>query len=513
MCLRPYKIQNPIYARSSFTLESGHLLCRDKRVTLQRPKIDVPCGTCAECRQVYYDSLYQRAIVESQSSYMYFVTLTYDDKHIPHLTLPSGLDVYFSDYTHIKDLFKRLRNRGVIDRPFRYLCVNEYGDKRSRPHFHLLLFVAKYDTDDKTTPLFYERLLFDNLIKYYSVNIGTRKNPIYEPLFTYRVKYTTTGMKSNYFVKYVDPAVTYDYNDNDNSTTFSKTIRYLIGYVNKGSRFESVIENELIDLKDDVLKRKLKNILSCRVRYSKGFGNGFYNKEKVDMPIIDVHLSYFTYLYSMLKDNLPYTFNQYIDLYSDNELSISKLLLKMSSCDTKDLHSFISILDESECYLLATIMIYFPNYFNHFYKCKFRCGCVPFISYYFNKPLDYTKAVIRSFEPIYTPSFAYVRNCIVQGLNSAMPFITFVDPGNNMFMPLCEYYRKRCVTDDDIHLLLDVNHCENLDELIDRYERYVTMRKSHKQKGNQSTHYQDPLQYAHGLQPSVIDLYSFFVNK
>lgn len=514
MCVSPYKIKNPIYGRSSFTLENGYLRVRDKRLTLQRSLIDVPCGTCPECRQVYYDSLFQRAIVESQSSYMYFVTLTYDNKHIPHILLPNGTDVYYFEYEHIKDMFKRLRNHNVIEREFRYLCVNEYGDNRCRPHAHLLIFIAKDDADTVTTPVFYERLLFDNLHKYFAVNVGTRKQPVYECLFTYAVKYTVTGIKTNYFVKYIDPAVNTEYNDSDTSVSFAKTIRYLIGYVNKGSKFDEYISKCLSSVEDAVLKRKLSSLLRSKVRYSKCFGNGFIDAHtKVDMPLINVHLSYFTYLYSSVMDSLPGSFSEFIEEYPKEEVNISMLLILMSKTDTDSLRKFISDLNEVQCFTLVAIMKYFPVYFNHFYRCKFRVSDLSHISYFFNKPLSYSKTIVRTFDYEDTPTFRYIRSCVDAGLNHRLPFLAFVDETIPIYMPLCKYYRDRCTTDADIDALLTVNGVRTLDELIDKYDRYLTNKKANKQKGNQATHHRDPIQYATGLTPPVTDLFSkLFIN-
>ena len=62
-----------------------------------------------------------------------FVTLTYDDDH-----LPSDNSVSVRDF----QLFmKRLRKElAYCDRKVRYLACGEYGERNGRPHYHLLLF-------------------------------------------------------------------------------------------------------------------------------------------------------------------------------------------------------------------------------------------------------------------------------------------------------------------------------------------------------------------------------------
>jgi len=58
-----------------------------------------------------------------------FVTLTYDDQHLPQDGCVS---------VRAMQLFiKRLRKQG---HKFRYYCVGEYGDESLRPHYHLALF-------------------------------------------------------------------------------------------------------------------------------------------------------------------------------------------------------------------------------------------------------------------------------------------------------------------------------------------------------------------------------------
>lgn len=62
-----------------------------------------------------------------------FVTLTYDDEHLPeHGALR---------YSDFQDLVRSLRQRGRHERlRFRYLCAGEYGPETLRPHYHALLF-------------------------------------------------------------------------------------------------------------------------------------------------------------------------------------------------------------------------------------------------------------------------------------------------------------------------------------------------------------------------------------
>lgn len=59
-----------------------------------------------------------------------FVTLTYDDKHLP---ADGGLNKQ-----HFQKFMKRLRKRHGA--PIRYFHCGEYGDETKRPHYHAILF-------------------------------------------------------------------------------------------------------------------------------------------------------------------------------------------------------------------------------------------------------------------------------------------------------------------------------------------------------------------------------------
>jgi len=68
-----------------------------------------------------------------------FVTLTYNDEHLPHVQLDGG-----QSWRRDGQLFlKRLRK--AHDSPIRYFLVGEYGSLSGRVHFHLCLF-GRFDT-------------------------------------------------------------------------------------------------------------------------------------------------------------------------------------------------------------------------------------------------------------------------------------------------------------------------------------------------------------------------------
>lgn len=101
----------------------------------------VPCGRCRGCRVDYSRGIAARCVHEaSLHADNCFITLTYDDFH-----LPRGNTLVKSDF---QKFMKRLRRRFFYvdaDGKRRYRRISfyhsgEYGDDFGRPHYHALLF-------------------------------------------------------------------------------------------------------------------------------------------------------------------------------------------------------------------------------------------------------------------------------------------------------------------------------------------------------------------------------------
>lgn len=126
---------------------------------LYTEKIELPCGQCMACRLKYSRDWATRCMLEAQQwQHNYFVTLTYDDSHVPFNTF-SYVDYYTGEVvddvaltlvpSDLQDFMKRLRinfarkchfpsepfNPGV-----RFYACGEYGGETQRPHYHLCLF-------------------------------------------------------------------------------------------------------------------------------------------------------------------------------------------------------------------------------------------------------------------------------------------------------------------------------------------------------------------------------------
>lgn len=94
--------------------------------------IQIPCGNCVGCRLEYSRQWAVRCCLEA--SYYQdncFVTLTYDDAH-----LPKDKHVHKED---MQKFMKRLRAH-FPENVIRFFGCGEYGEIGHRPHYHLILF-------------------------------------------------------------------------------------------------------------------------------------------------------------------------------------------------------------------------------------------------------------------------------------------------------------------------------------------------------------------------------------
>ena len=129
----------------------------------------IPCGQCMACRKQHAQNWAARCQNESTYwEYTYFITLTYDEEHLPVIDKNTGelyrgfrhpLDYYNQGKRYenstllISDMqkfLKRLRQHahrhGLYEdeeRGCKVFYCGEYGSKTSRAHYHLLLYGVK----------------------------------------------------------------------------------------------------------------------------------------------------------------------------------------------------------------------------------------------------------------------------------------------------------------------------------------------------------------------------------
>lgn len=110
----------------------------------------IGCGKCVECKIKTSKEWAQRSVCEASMHVdNWFVTLTYDDEHLP-LPIPTysrhsydyGLwsPLLYEDFEKFKKrLLEYIRYHYNVD-GIRFLMCGEYGPKNGRPHFHVIFY-------------------------------------------------------------------------------------------------------------------------------------------------------------------------------------------------------------------------------------------------------------------------------------------------------------------------------------------------------------------------------------
>lgn len=118
----------------------------------------IPCGQCIGCRIRQREDWTTRIELEARQypkEQVWFITLTYDDEHVPGMILETGEltrpaqyvwkpgekkpdAVQILLYPDIQKFLKRLRKN--YKKPLRYFCAGEYGEQTARPHYHMILY-------------------------------------------------------------------------------------------------------------------------------------------------------------------------------------------------------------------------------------------------------------------------------------------------------------------------------------------------------------------------------------
>lgn len=108
----------------------------------------LPCGNCPACNLARAREWSSRMALELpyyRPGSVYFVTLTYDEMHVPWY-IPDDSDfppVQTLRKRDIQLLIKRIR-KTLPPRSFRYYVVGEYGPKTLRPHYHAIFYGLEF---------------------------------------------------------------------------------------------------------------------------------------------------------------------------------------------------------------------------------------------------------------------------------------------------------------------------------------------------------------------------------
>lgn len=165
-CYKPLiRLYNPddreqsgrVYSLARFSQLNGKKLRYED--LMYNPKVMlIPCGQCIGCRIRQREDWTTRIELEARDypkEEVWFITLTYDDEHVPGMIVKTGeimrkvqyawkpgekrpSSVQILLYEDIQKFLKRLRKayRGKL----RYFVAGEYGEQTARPHYHMILY-------------------------------------------------------------------------------------------------------------------------------------------------------------------------------------------------------------------------------------------------------------------------------------------------------------------------------------------------------------------------------------
>lgn len=288
MCTTPTKILNPYYRVDP---KKGLNFLHD--CTSQY--IYTPCGHCSQCIATKQMYMIQRFQMQSLDSYVYFSTLTYDDMHLPLMDV-GDFSLRFAYFKHFTDMVKRIRRNNMFGRPFSYFAVSERGTKRARPHFHCLWFIPKYSEDNLMFPYNLEKHVYDVVFNQWAVNVGSRKFPVYEKLFTYQARVYNGVIHSNFDTHFVTPR--YGYSGSESVAWYVQ--KYLLKLNTHDRKLQQALR---LNLSDEEYN-SVWPVLRSHAQVSKGFGLGF-NLDNPDDPSSSV-LDYIRDCVRKTPDGSPY---------------------------------------------------------------------------------------------------------------------------------------------------------------------------------------------------------------
>lgn len=96
--------------------------------------VKIPCGWCMACRIDKRNEWADRIMFECIGRRNTFITLTYDDEHLP---ANGSLEQY--ELKKFNERFRILLKRKYNYKDWKYFYTGEYGDSFGRPHYHGIL--------------------------------------------------------------------------------------------------------------------------------------------------------------------------------------------------------------------------------------------------------------------------------------------------------------------------------------------------------------------------------------
>lgn len=114
--------------------------------------IQIPCGQCIGCKMETAQDWAVRCLLETKLwDENYFVTLTYDEEHVPLHPVPVCINketgeagfqktLHKPDFTKFMKDLRRHHEYHFNHQGIRFYMCGEYGSQTHRPHYHRLLF-------------------------------------------------------------------------------------------------------------------------------------------------------------------------------------------------------------------------------------------------------------------------------------------------------------------------------------------------------------------------------------
>lgn len=119
-----------------------------KRNDISGEWMSLPCGKCPGCMKRRTSGWSFRLMKEGErSNTALFVTLTYDTKVVP-ITKNGYMSLSKAD---VQKFMKRLRK--LSETTLKYYVCGEYGTRRMRPHYHMIIFNADPEKVEKAWSL------------------------------------------------------------------------------------------------------------------------------------------------------------------------------------------------------------------------------------------------------------------------------------------------------------------------------------------------------------------------
>lgn len=157
----------------------------------------LPCGKCLGCRTDRQSDWVARCLHEAaQFEQNRFITLTYDDEHLPAELRPDDLQRF------VKRLRKAIGCEGRNERfiysdrssSIRYVACGEYGERTCRPHYHLIVFNCSFADETK----YDEKLSTSRTLEQLWRNGAAKLAPFSSATAAYVAGYLTKTGKVNY---------------------------------------------------------------------------------------------------------------------------------------------------------------------------------------------------------------------------------------------------------------------------------------------------------------------------